>query len=177
MSNRSRGDWLPIDVKEYIKLVGCRIRVIWLGKFFEPHVLEMIFQVNGIQARTCRLHSAAEWLNFIDSCYSLGCAKESDNRMSINSQKQSFPEWMATATKDPTYFEFDETKFVDPVFCTVFDTQRNKRLIVDGLHRANALTLACNKGKENFKVVSIVECFGDRVDIIYPCDIHQLPSK
>jgi hypothetical protein len=97
--------------------------------------------------------------------------------MSINSQKQRFLEWMSTTTKDRSYFEFDQIKFVDPVFCTVFDTKRNKRLIVDGLHRANALTLFCNEGKEDFKVVSIVECFGDRVDIVYPCDIHQLPSK
>jgi hypothetical protein len=175
--SRSRGDWFPIDVEEYIKLVSCRTRVIWLGKFLDPHILKRIFRVNGIQARACRLHSAAEWINFIDSCYSLVCVNESDNWMSINSQKQRFLEWMSTTTKNRSYFEFDEIKFVDPIFCTVFDTQRNKRLIVDGLHRANALTHACNEGKDDFKVVSIVECFGDRVDIIYPCDIHQLPSK
>jgi hypothetical protein len=72
----SRGDWFPIDVEEYIKLVSCRTRVIWLGKFLDPHILKRIFRVNGIQARACRLRSAAEWINFIDSCYSVACVNE-----------------------------------------------------------------------------------------------------
>ena len=67
MSNRSREDWFSIDVNEYIELVSCRTRVIWLGKFMDPQILKRIFQVNGIQVR----ESAAEWMNFIDSCYSL----------------------------------------------------------------------------------------------------------
>jgi hypothetical protein len=74
------------------------------------------------------------------------------------------------------YFRFDESKFVDPVLCTVFDTQKQKRLIVDGLKRANALTIACAEGYSNIPQVTIIECFGDRIDIIFPCDIHQLPS-
>jgi hypothetical protein len=48
--------------------------------------------------------------------------------------------------KSDHYFNFDENRFVDPVFCTVFDTQKQRRLIVDGLHMANALTIACDKG-------------------------------
>jgi len=78
--------------------------------------------------------------------------------------------------KRSRYFRFDESKFVDPVLCTVFDAQKQKRLIVDGLNRANALTIACTKGYSNIPQVTVIECFGIRVDIIFPCDVHQLPS-
>jgi hypothetical protein len=81
-----------------------------------------------------------------------------------------------TVIKDPSHFIFDEQRFSDRIFCTVFDTRKQKRLIVDGLHRAKALTAACDAGRISIPRVTIVECFGDRADIIFPCDVHQLPS-
>ncbi len=170
-------DWFHIDLEEYIKLVRCRTQVIWLGQFIDIDNLKTIFEVNRIQVRALRLRSKPDWISFIGSCYSLACVNEKDNWKSISGQKYRFLDWMSRARKDSSYFEFDDRKFVDPVFCTVFDTKRNKRLIVDGLHRSNALTLACYEERKDMIPVSIVECFGERVDIIYPCDIHQLPVK
>lgn len=77
---------------------------------------------------------------------------------------------------DPNFFTFDEPRFSNHIFCTVFDTKKQKRLIVDGLHRAKALTTACDVGRTNFPRVTVVECFGDRVDVIFPCDVRQLSS-
>ena len=59
------------------------------------------------------------------------------------------------------------------VIITVFDTKKDKRLLIDGLHRAAALTMVC---EENISIPKIViyECYGKRVDIIFPCDIHKL---
>ena len=78
-------------------------------------------------------------------------------------------------TNDPNYFIFNEQRFSDRVFCTVYDTKKRKRLMVDGLHRARALTVVCDEGLATIPRVTVVECFGDRIDIIFPCDIHQLP--
>ena len=78
---------------------------------------------------------------------------------------------------DPSYFTFDEQRFSDRIICTVFDTRKQKRLMIDGLHRAKALTVACDEGRVTVLRATIVECFGNRVDVIFPCDIHQLPSS
>jgi hypothetical protein len=58
---------------------------------------------------------------------------------------------------------------------TVYDEKKSKRLIIDGLHRAAALTMAY---EDNTPIsdVKIVECYGEHVDIIFPLDIHQLPN-
>ena len=87
-------------------------------------------------------------------------------------------QWMISENviNDPNHFIFNEQRFSDRIFCTVFDTRKQKRLIVDGLHRARALTAACDAGCVSIPRVTIVECFGDRVDVIFPCDVHQLSS-
>src|SRR6266487_328613 len=131
-------DWFHIDLEEYITLVRCRTQVIWLGQFIDIDNLKTIFEVNRIQARALRLRSKPDWISFIGTCYSLACVNEKDNWKSVSGQKYRFLDWMSRGRKDLSYFEFDERKFIDPVFCTVFDTKRNKRLIVDGLHSSTA---------------------------------------
>ena len=170
--------WFTIEPEEYIRAGIYRIKPIWLGRVLSPNDTKSIFHITNTKARALRVQSPQDWLFLIDSCYQLACINESDNWTSGTGVKQKFPDWM---TKDSVrnsdrYFRFDESKFVDPVLCTVFDTQKQKRLIVDGLNRANALTIACTEGYSNIPQVTVIECFGNRVDIIFPCDIHQLPS-
>jgi len=134
--------------------------------------------ISGIKTRACHIQSSERWLNFIDSCYSLDCVVIGHNWKAINGEKLNFTQWMSRIKEQTGYFRFEKEKFIDPIFCTVFDTQKQKRLIVDGLKRANALTTACKEDKmKNMSDITIVECYGDRVDIIYPCDIHQLPCE
>jgi hypothetical protein len=161
-----------IEPEEYIKVGICRIGPIWLGRVLSLDDAKGIFHITHTQARAFRIQSKLDWLTFIDSCYSPECINEKENWTSRTG------EWMLkeSVRKSDHYFKFDENRFVDPVFCTVFDTQKQRRLIVDGLHRANALTIACDEGYSNIPQVTIAECFGDKVDVIFPCDIHQLPS-
>ena len=127
--------------------------------------------VSKTQTRACHIQSIEGWLNFIDSCYSLICVDQSYDWTSITGRKQHLPK---TKEQDDL-FRFEENKFIDCVLCTAFDHQSQKRLVVDGLNRARAFTIACKEGRiKNMPTVTIVECYGDRVDIIYPCDIHQL---
>lgn len=167
--------WVTIGVAQYIKLMQNRTRIIWLGRFFDANTLKTIFYINWIHARERQLLSAKDWNHFIKSCYLLECVDEKDNWTSLKGQKQHFVEWMSSGRKSSTFFKFDHGKFNDHIFCTVFDTHRNNRLIIDGLHRAYALTLACHDERKEIPVITITECFGQRVDIIFPCDIHQLP--
>jgi hypothetical protein len=171
-------NWFTIQPEEYIKAAAYRIKSIWLGKALSLDDIKGIFYITQTEARAVHIQSSQDWTAFIDSCYSLACINEGENWTSRIGIKQHFREWMMkdSIRNSGRYYGFDESKFNDPVLCTAFDTPKQKRLIVDGLNRAYALTIACSEGYSNIPQVTIVECFGNRVDVIFPCDIHQLPS-
>jgi predicted HTH domain antitoxin len=81
----------------------------------------------------------------------------------------------AQATAYYGHQKLDVNKFKkDNTIVTVFDTTKHKRLIVDGVHRAAALTMACEDGTTIPKV-RVIECSGSQVNTIFPCDVPQLP--
>ena len=146
---------------------------------FPLEILEGIFHVTQTHTYLLNIESCKDWLTLMDSCYSLGCINcEDEGWMAIDGQKQPFRQWMTghSVVHDPSYFRYDEQYFSDRTFCTAFDTKKQKRLIIDGLHRANALTLACDGGCINIPTITIVECSGDKLEVLFPCDIHHLPS-
>ena len=178
MERTFRGNWIDIPVIDYVNHVGRQSRAYWIGNRFPIDIVKGIFHMTMTGTRTCNIHSPADWSSFIDSCYSLGCANcGNEGWRAMNGHKLPFREWMCSndAMTDRTHFTFDDAKFSNNIICTVFDTLRQKALIVDGLHRARALTMSCEKGRATIPIVIILECFGRRVDIIFPCDVHQLP--
>jgi hypothetical protein len=68
---------------------------------------------------------------------------------------------------------FHIDRFVDNTIITVFDSKKKKRLIIDGQHRASAITIACEK-KDKIPKVRVLECYGKSVNLIFPCDVYQL---
>jgi hypothetical protein len=89
----------------------------------------------------------------------------------------AFNKWMLTKNirNEPNYKKLDEKIFRENnTLVTVFDTTKGKRLIVDGMNRAAALTMACEDGS-NIPQVRIMECAGSQVNVIFPCNVHQLP--
>jgi hypothetical protein len=112
----------------------------------------------------------------LTQCHSLACVRENEDWRALNGQKIRFRQWIPRVKANTGFLGFDARRFVDPVICTVFDTSKNNRLIVDGLHRAYALTQACTQGVDILPTITIIECYGEKVEVIYPCDIHQLPS-
>lgn len=182
MQSTSQGNWFDITAEAYIENTRNRSGIIWLGRktllddFIPLADLLGIFSITDTRARACRISSSPEWSTFIDSCYSLGCANVNENWRSRGATKISFRDWMHRVEPDTGFFRFDETEFIDSILCTVYDTQRQARLMVDGIHRANAITRACDEGLTRFPPVTIIECYGAEVDIIFPCDIRQLPA-
>ena len=73
------------------------------------------------------------------------------------------------------FFRYNILKTKDDSIITVYDQTIQGRLIVDGIHRAVALTMEC-EGSPDAKIlpVTIFECFGRNVNVIFPCDIPQL---
>jgi hypothetical protein len=144
-----QGNWIDIPVTYYLDSVGGRTDTFWIGnrigvdrlgniiRRFPVDIIEGIFHVTRTGTHECSIESPVEWLRFIDSCYSLGCRNcGNEGWRAINRHKLPFREWMTSddAMNDQNHFTFDETKFSDPVICTVFDTLKQKTLIVDGLH-------------------------------------------
>ncbi|MFZ0893362.1 MAG: hypothetical protein WAZ77_02560 [Candidatus Nitrosopolaris sp.] len=84
-------------------------------------------------------------------------------------------DWMITAkVRYDNKYVFERERFlVDNVIITIFDATKQKRLIVDGIHRAAALTIASETGV-SIPDVKVMECYGDRIDVLFPCDAHQL---
>ena len=69
---------------------------------------------------------------------------------------------------DPLTFEPED--FGDNVLVTACDTKKNRRIILDGTHRAVILTNESNM-KLLFPSASIIECYGDEVDRLFPFDL------
>ena len=113
------------------------------------------------------------WNDFIDSCYYLIC-NDGKNWEDKDGQKQPFKKWMITDKhREKDNYVFNVDRFVDNTIITVFDSKKKKRLIIDGQHRASAITIACEK-KDKIPKVRVLECYGKLVNLIFPCDVYQL---
>ena len=182
-------NWTTIPVIQYLFEAGRKTRTFWLGNYwydgignevrrFPIQILEGIFSITSTQTFQCIIHSCSEWNNFIsDSLYVLDLTPSGKSWNDTDAKKTSFKEWFVgkNIRNDSNYQKLDEKEFKkDNVIVTVFDTKKEKRLIVDGWHRAAALTMACEDGI-NIPEVRIMECAGNQVNVIFPCDIHQLP--
>ena len=102
-----------------------------------------------------------------------------DGWTAINGKKVKFSKWMNRENvreNTDEYFRYDDAKFgQNNVILTTYDERKRKRLIIDGLHRCVALTVACEESNP-ISSVKILECHGKNVNSIFPLDIHQLPS-
>lgn len=133
-----------MTVGEYLDLVSPKTDAFWIGnnmgvdsnghivKRFPANIIQGIFHVSCTSTRFCYIESTADWLSFINSCYSLACRNCGDDGwMAINGEKLSFTEWMNTPSilNDTAYSIFNDQYFNnEAVICTVFDTLKQKRL-------------------------------------------------
>ena len=175
-----QGSWnntLPIS---YIAEARKRTRVIWLGNltlprgYFSIDILPEIFNITKTQTREWIISSPNDWIDFISGpCYCLNC-EDDKSWMDVNGKKQKFLDWMATAkVRYDIKYAFQTARFSDNVIITVFDATKQKRLIVDGMNRAAALTICCETGI-SIPDVKVLECYGSKIDVLFPCDAHQL---
>lgn len=71
------------------------------------------------------------------------------------------------------FLKYDDLIFKQNNFLVTTYGSTKKRLLIDGLHRADALTMA-GQDQKIILEVNIVECLGDRIDLVFLLDIHQL---
>ena len=151
-----QGSWNDILPISYIVEARKKTKVIWLGKpivildqyalprgYFEPFTIDIlanIFNITRTQTHECIISSADDWIDFIsDSCYSLNC-EDGKNWTNVEGKKQPFLDWMSTEkVRYDSNYVFERERFLDNAIITIFDTTKQKRLIVDGIHRADRI--------------------------------------
>jgi hypothetical protein len=133
-----------------------------------------LFNETQTLARECVINLCQYWKEFIsDSCYYLSC-KDGKNWLDEDGKKQTFNEWMEIDNhRRKEEYIFDSSRFNDNVIITLYDTVKQKRLILDGQHRASAITIAYEKGV-SMPEVRVLECYGSAVSVIFSCDVYQL---
>lgn len=183
------GNWSEILPVSYMVEARNRIKVIWLGKpiaipdqhgipkyYFvnSNDFLANIFNITRTRTHECIISSDDDWIDFVsDSCYSINC-EDGKSWTDVDGKKQSFLDWMTTAkVRSDSKYNFESEKFLDNIVITVFDTTKRKRLIVDVTCSAAALTI-CSETGISIPDVKVLECYGDKIDVLFPCDAHQL---
>ena len=179
----------PLNCEEYINKSKNKAGVISIitRDYYTPiKDLVDIFDVTNTKCRKFIINSNDKFCKFVETCYSLSCEPEPDSWTNKIGKKTPFLKWMKDnnvreiannhiiqSKEKRNFFKFDINKFDNEVIITVFDTKKDKRLLIDGLHRAAALTMVC---EENISIprITVHECYGEQVDIFFPCDIHQL---
>ncbi|HJT46890.1 MAG TPA: hypothetical protein VJ729_01820 [Nitrososphaeraceae archaeon] len=180
--------WNEIPPTSYIVEARKRIRIIWLGKpvvlperygllnveLFSTDMLANIFDISKTKARECIVSSANDWIDFVSERLYCPVCEDGKNWNDIDGKKLSFLDWMSTSkVRNDSKYIFEKERFSDNIIITIFDTTKQKRLIVDGINRAAALTIASETGVD-IPSIKVLECHGDRIDVLFPCDIHQL---
>ena len=146
--------------------------------FLPEHELVSLFDALDIRARTFSVRGFAEWDSFSKSGITVRYKNGLDwhSKTAVNyslrdlaSDTKGNPEFSRRV--DPLSLE--PRDFEDDVIVTAYNPVRKQRLIVDGIHRAAILTNESND-KSAFPSARVIECYGEKVDWLFPCDFGRL---
>jgi hypothetical protein len=180
--------WNDLSRLEFVQYTMYNTGVIWLGRtalvidshsrqigacfLIPPEDLISLFNVTDTKTRECIINRGVDWKNFSDSCYVLGC-KDNKTWRDAEGKKLPLKEWADEKRHKQEFIR--DRPFDNDIIITVYDTDKQKRLIIDGIHRATILTNECeNRHVELLSPMRVWECYGKQVITIFPCDIIQL---
>jgi hypothetical protein len=88
-----------INLIPYIVIVDQHDLLQGYFERFSIDILANIFNITRTQTHECIICSDNDWIDFIsDSCYSLNCEDGKKSWTEVDGKKQTFLDWMATAT-------------------------------------------------------------------------------
>jgi hypothetical protein len=173
------GKWAPLTAKAYVDETREATQVIWLGRiaalnqqkvaFATDDDLISLFQISRLGTRQWSIASYDAWESFSESCY-LVRYKYGKQWQDEDAENYTLKEFACEKQKDPEFTR--EGEFTHNIIISAYDTQRDKRVIIDGIHRATILTVECEK-RLRIPKATIYECYGDAVDRIFPCDFSH----
>lgn len=141
---------------------------------FPPEDLVILFDVTETKTRKCTINQGTDWKRFSDSCYVQGCMGGKTWK-DVDGKKMPLRTWAKEKRNDHEFIR--NRAFDNDIIITAYDTDKRKRLIIDGIHRASILTNECENRNIEFTPMKIYECYGKLVMTIFPCDIIQLRER
>jgi len=159
-------EWNEISNSEFARSAFSQdnyIRVIWSGFFGD-----------GVRSRKCIIHSIEDWRSVIENAF---LPRYKDGRC-----------WEDPIARNFTLLEYSLDVHPDVKskanerlsrqaneinLTSVYHPTLDKRLIVDGVHRAIGLQLKINKN-EQIPEVRLMECYGTNVAQMFEADFGHL---
>jgi hypothetical protein len=184
-------NWSHIEPMNYVSSLMDETGVIWLGRtlvitdprrtfiakfpLVPPEEIVILFNNTNTLTRQYTIRSCFDWKAFADSCYVLGC-KDNKSWRDAEGEKMNLKDWSQNKRNEAKFNRSGNEPFSKDIIFTAYDSNKQKRLIIDGTHRATILTNDCWDKKENIQIqpMHIWECYGSLVLAIFPCDIIQL---
>jgi hypothetical protein len=180
-------NWKPLSSQEYLDAARKATDLIWLGRSAYvpipgvPIILQVatdqdlidLFNLLDIKTRRYEINqSYDEWKEFSNSCFTVWY-KNNKGWKDVGAQNYMLSE-LVSEKIPKNDSDFMRTRdFENDIIVTAYDTKKDKRLIIDGIHRAAILTSETEK-QCSMPSARIYECYGDNVDKIFPCDFSHL---
>lgn len=178
------GKWLQLKPGSYIDEVRrssdliSLIRVCQTGQQIASNFdIESLVGLSNLETRQYTITGPEEWNELANSCYTVRykCEKHWQDQ---DAKNYSLVEWIGSEDylrdKKVRPLEVKDGKLPDDIIVTAYDTEKDIRLIVSGLHRAAALTIRTRECDSAIPSVRIYECRGRNVGILFPCDFVHL---
>ena len=166
--------WTNLDLQELIKSSRELILVAWIGKILSPQDLLTKCNELGIQATQLKVGTRKVWQQEIETnCYVVryheGTGKEV-NYDDPNAVHFTVQDWGVKHGNDPEY-----QKKTGNILISAFDTIKNKRVIIDGVHRGAVMSSAYSKDNDYTDKI-VYEWYGSNVKDIFPYDFMPVLS-
>ena len=139
------------------------VRVNWPGRSLRPDIL----------TRKCIIDSVDQWKDIIQVSY---LPRYKDGKSPWEDPAQNFTLYEYSLQTSPEIrLRADKTLENAPNkrITAAYDIKLNKRLILDGDHRAIAIQLKVNLG-ENIPEMELTECYGEHMEDIFATDFKHL---
>lgn len=169
-------DWKPIPIDIYIKIAKKEARVMWVGSELSNLDCIALFNITNTNARVCEVSGYKNWNSFASACSTV---RYTDNEgwQSLNAKNLYLTD-LAKNISDPKFIRAIDSlgrpkEFLDDVILTVFHTKKYERILIDGTHRG-VILMNESINKVRIPRVVVLECYGDRVNEIFPFDFIHL---
>lgn len=166
------GPWVDLNMNDLVQQTRIEAKIIWLQ--LPNPVLLPLCEILGIRSRQCRISTRDVWEQFANSCYVVSYHDRHGNDVNWDrpeARHYTLQDWVSMHGNNPSFRRSGN------IIISVYDSVKEKRVIVDGIHRG-ALLSSWNSGQDNqFSENSVYEWYGPFVNVIFPCDLCHFYSN
>jgi hypothetical protein len=175
MENAVPYGWSDLDLNELIMISKNEIRIAWIGSNLSSQELLIKCNELGLKARQLKVGTREVWQHEIENDgnvvdYHDGKGNPASVMYDLSAVpftlKEYGDKYGAEYSKKPKY----RSKTRD-ILVSAFDTLKNKRVIVDGIHRGAVMSSKYSDDSD-FSNRIVYEWYGDKVKEIFTFDFN-----